>query len=190
MILAMTMLISLTTAIFLRPIGYLFELLAASSTNFIRTKNNSVGFVDKNNSRTFHVAGVNASNPSFISNNNEIVKNSRSNIIGFDTRSIPYDAENAQELANVFGALITARANGLLHLHHLNVAAALFKLRREETIFDGYDDDDDDDDDDELVREEVFVVVIIEVEDEHAFNANTLLAIPALNRQLLICIAS
>mmetsp|Transcript_27237 Transcript_27237/g.37411 ORF Transcript_27237/g.37411 Transcript_27237/m.37411 type:complete len:938 (+) Transcript_27237:1783-4596(+) len=121
MILAMTMLISVTTSIFLRPMGYLFELLSAPTAN---SNNNS------NDLPASTVSTITHATQPFLYNK----KVSTRNIVGVEACLIPNDAENAQEVAHVSASLITVRANSLLHRHHANVAALLFKLRREESF--------------------------------------------------------
>eukprot|EP00597_Dinobryon_sp_UTEXLB2267_P010423 CAMPEP_0170102732 /NCGR_PEP_ID=MMETSP0020_2-20130122/3057_1 /TAXON_ID=98059 /ORGANISM="Dinobryon sp., Strain UTEXLB2267" /LENGTH=1386 /DNA_ID=CAMNT_0010326131 /DNA_START=159 /DNA_END=4316 /DNA_ORIENTATION=+ len=123
MILAMTMLVSVITAIFLRPIGYLFELLAAPTTDLINTN-----VVDNGNS------WVKRENITQLINKNSdaILNNSTRKIIGIETHFVPFDANKAQELAHVSGALVTTRAISRLHNDHLNVSAVLFKLRLED----------------------------------------------------------
>jgi hypothetical protein len=107
--------------------AYLFECLAAptaqsSSDNFLQ------GIVDKGSS--IHMA--NNTRQTILGNTHVVVVNNYSrNIKGTETRSIPFIADTAQDLAHISGALVSARASRLLNNHHLNVAAMLFKLRTE-----------------------------------------------------------
>jgi len=125
MILAMTMLISVTTAVFLRPMGYLFGLLSAPMNNSNRSNNEAAGV---GNSTAIPVKRTRS-----VLRNGTAVSTPTRKIIGIETRSIPNDANNAQEVAHVSASLIAARANSFLHHHYLDAAATLFKLRREET---------------------------------------------------------
>jgi len=141
MILTITVIVSIITAIFLRPVEYLFQLLSSPTADSKKVQ--SVGQAVIHRVRRASAAAINATH-AMVNHVTQKRKNIQRNIAGVESREIPTTVFSAQELARASAALILVRAEHMLK-NRENDAAENLKLHTTSRNDESSDDDDSED---------------------------------------------